>query len=48
MSSTEERQRYERFLAKGKEVTATRENAHAFLLAIGIIDETGKLTPRYR
>lgn len=48
MTSTEEQIRYEKFLAMGKEITATKEKAHAFLLAAGIIDESGQLAPRYR
>lgn len=40
--------RHEKFLAKAKEITATRQSAHSFLMRAGIIDESGKLAPEYR
>lgn len=48
MSSTEERERYEKFLAKAEEITSSKENAYSFLLKAGIIDKNGQLSSEYR
>lgn len=48
MSSKEEKERHEKFLAKAKEITSSRENAYHFLLKAGIIDKSGQLSSEYK
>lgn len=48
MSSTEEKIRYEKFLAKAKEISASKEKSLKFLQDAGIIGLDGQLTPQYR
>lgn len=48
MSSKEEKIRREKFIAKAKEITATKQSAHSFLMKAGIINKRGQLSPEYR
>lgn len=48
MSSTEEKERYKKFLAKAREITSSKEKAYNFLLKAGIIDKSGQLAQEYR
>lgn len=49
MSSTEEKERYERFLETAKEVESyDKKQALKFLQEAGIVGPDGKLSPMYR